>query len=197
MGHDEQKSSSGDHNPKSGMSTVGKLVLVVSIVLMIAGASLKVMAMTQDRPEESATAGTGESVVDPDLLASGFAATGDPRESTANDSTASTENEYAIDVWSPALFKLGFSFFVGFCIGYAVRTFVKVSIIGIGMILLILFGLQYAGLIDVDWNAFQDRYDGIMGWLRAETETFSQFVKGSLPSAGAVAAGLVFGFRSK
>ena len=103
----------------------------------------------------------------------------------------------ALDDWSPVIFRLGFSFFVGFCIAYAVRTFLKISIIGIGILLLALFGLQYADVINVDWEKMGGHFDTFTGWLGAQTASFKDFVTGYLPSAASGTAGLVFGFKKR
>jgi uncharacterized membrane protein (Fun14 family) len=195
--HDTERhhdASSSGHD-RRGVSPVAKIIVVVSIVLMLAGGALKVVGMT--RADTAPPAATTTDGANPLLQPSGFAATEPGGTSSTSSSAHSDEPTNAFDVWSPALFKLGFSFFVGFCIGYAVRTFVKISIVAIGFILLVLFGLQYFGIVDVDWNAAEGRYTAVMEWLKAETSSFTTFVKGSLPSAASVMAGLVFGFRRK
>lgn len=113
-------------------------------------------------------------------------------EPAAEDPPADVE-----DVWSPAIFRLGFSFFVGFAIAYAVRTFVKFSLIALGMFFLMLFGLQYAGFITVEWGIIQERYEESQGWLASQFGSFKDFVTGELPSAGLFATGFVIGFRRK
>lgn len=103
----------------------------------------------------------------------------------------------AEDIWSPAIFRLGFSFFVGFAIAYAVRTFVKFSLIALGMFFLLLFGMQYAGFITVEWGMIQQRYEESQSWISAQFSSFKDFVTGELPSAGLFATGFVVGFRRK
>jgi len=96
------------------------------------------------------------SVGSPDSnLATGFAPAG-----SAPDSTAPED-----DTLSPAVFRMGFSFFVGFAIGFATRTFVKFTLFGIGMFFLLLFGLQYAGIIEVKWALLEARYHEAGSWI--------------------------------
>ncbi|MCA9295173.1 MAG: hypothetical protein KC983_01625 [Phycisphaerales bacterium] len=195
--HDTERHDDASHagEPRKGISPIAKIIVVLSIVLMIAGGALKVVGMTRaDDAPPTPDATTSTDGVNPALQPSGFAATepGSPSSSASGE-----ESPNAFDVWSPALFKLGFSFFVGFCIGYAVRTFVKISIVAIGFILLVLFGLQYFGIVDVDWSAAEGHYATAMDWLKNETASFTTFIKGTLPSATSVMAGLVFGFRRK
>lgn len=101
------------------------------------------------------------------------------------------------DPWSPAIFRMGFGFFVGFAMAYALRSFVKVTIVSAGVFFLLLFGLQYAGLVEVKWAAMADRYDSLQEWLLAQVGGFRAFVTGYLPSAGAALAGLGLGFMRK
>ncbi|MHC5005597.1 MAG: FUN14 domain-containing protein, partial [Planctomycetota bacterium] len=148
---------------------------------------------------EDAGDGGGEVSVDTGatgaLQAPGFAPGGAPPGGTA----AATEDTGpgGLDAWSPTIFKLGFSFFIGFCIGFAVRTFLKISVVAIGIIALAAFGLQYAGIIDVNWDAVSGHYDSVLDWLKDQTSSFTGFVQGHLPSAGLAAFGLVAGFRKR
>lgn len=114
-------------------------------------------------------------------------------------STAPAEqaSEPPADPWSPAIFRMGFGFFVGFAMAYAFRAFAKFAVVSLGVFFLLLFGLQYAGLIEVQWGAMADRYDGLKSWLGAQFEGFTAFVTGALPSAGAALAGLGLGFLRK
>jgi uncharacterized membrane protein (Fun14 family) len=100
-------------------------------------------------------------------------------------------------LWSPAVFRLGFSFFVAFVVAYAVRSFLQMAMIAAGFMLLMLFGLQYAGLIEVKWKAMEDRYEGASSWVSAETKSVTAFLTGVLPSGAAAATGLAAGFRRK
>lgn len=105
------------------------------------------------------------------------------------------ESERAIDAWSPVMFRWGFSFFVGFCIAYALRTFFKVSAVAIGLVLLVLFGLSYAGVVRVDWTAMQGHYDSLTHHLAGQWSSLRGFVTGSLPSSAMATLGLVVGFK--
>jgi uncharacterized membrane protein (Fun14 family) len=93
------------------------------------------------------------------------------------------------------VFRLGFSAFVGFAIGYALRAFVKISVIGIGFFLLLMFGLEYAQIIEVRWASVGDRYDEAAGWIERNAGSFMGFVKGQLPAAGLFGVGLVAGLK--
>jgi uncharacterized membrane protein (Fun14 family) len=109
----------------------------------------------------------------------------------------SQEGEEPVDVWSPAIFRMGFSFFAGFAIAYALRMFVKVSVISIGIFLLAMFGLQYAGFIEVNWTMVGERYETFSAWFGDQFKDFSTFVTGYLPSAATGTGGLAIGFMKK
>ena len=99
--------------------------------------------------------------------------------------------------WSPAVFKVGFSFFVGFTIAYALRSFLKLALLSFGFMFLVLFGLQYAGMIEIKWALMERQYDGAASWLGEQTRSFAAFISGALPSAGAATTGLAAGFRRR
>jgi uncharacterized membrane protein (Fun14 family) len=96
---------------------------------------------------------------------------------------------------SAGFFRLGFSFFAGFCIGFAVRKTLKLSAVFAGLLLLFLFLLAYAGLITVHWDAFDAMFQNLSQRVQRESENLRTFITGSLPAAGLAAAGLVAGFK--
>ncbi len=102
-----------------------------------------------------------------------------------------------LDDLSPAVFRLGFSFVVGFAIAYAARTFLRISLVAAGVFLLMLLGLEYAGIISVNWDTMQDHYQSLLASARESLGSFRTFITGRLPSAGAALAGLVVGFRKR
>ena len=97
--------------------------------------------------------------------------------------------------WSPALMKGGLSFIVGFCIGYALRTFFRIGAVMMGLVLLAVFGLSYAGVVQVDWTAINGFFDRAVAGIKDQVGSVQTFVAGSLPSAGLAGAGLFTGFK--
>jgi len=119
--------------------------------------------------------------------------TGDP---PPDDQTRPTTGDPRwIDDASPAVFRLGFSFFVGFALAFAFRRFIRVSLVGIGVLFFLMFGLSYLGLIEVRWDAASGAFDRIGSWLGAQFGSFREFVTGHLPSAASASAGMVVGYR--
>jgi uncharacterized membrane protein (Fun14 family) len=101
-----------------------------------------------------------------------------------------------LGAWSPALIKGGLSFFVGFCLGYLLRTFLKVGAIVVGLVFLCLFGLVQLGVVpELDWQVLGDYYGRAVERIRAELAGFKSFAGGSLPAAGMAGIGLLTGFK--
>lgn len=100
-----------------------------------------------------------------------------------------------ISDWSTLFMKLGFSFVVGFAIAYALSSFLKLGLIIMGSVFLLLFGLQYAGFIEVNWQGMNDSYDAFIAWLQPQMGSFREFITSNLPSSVLATAGLVAGFR--
>ncbi len=97
--------------------------------------------------------------------------------------------------WSTLLMKLGFSFVVGFAIAYALSSFLKLGLLLMGSAFLLLFGLQYTGLIEVNWQNMEQHYDTFIAWLQPRIGSFREFISSNLPSSVLAAAGLLAGFR--
>jgi uncharacterized membrane protein (Fun14 family) len=178
------------------LATWQVVTLVSAVVVSLVGAGLMAYAWStsdvtapQSTPGGDANLGDygaggfmpGEPGYDPEAVP-GEAEAGEPR---------------AVDEFSPAIFRLGFSFVIGFAVAYALRTFVKISVIAIGVFALALFGLQYAGVIEVNWNAMGGHFDSAKGYIASQTASFKDFMTGSLPSAASATAGLVVGFRKR
>lgn len=96
---------------------------------------------------------------------------------------------------SPAFLRLGFGFFVGFAIGYALRSFLKLVLVFVGIQLIALFGLSYVEWVTVNWAAMNAFFDGFVERVQQEAGAFQTFVTGSLPTAGLASLGLYTGFR--
>jgi uncharacterized membrane protein (Fun14 family) len=97
--------------------------------------------------------------------------------------------------WSPVFLKMGFSFFVGFAVGYVSRMFLKIVMLVAGTIALSMFGLSQLGLVEVHWQQMSDVFDSVMGHVRDQATGFRKLFTGSLPAAGLGALGLFTGFR--
>ncbi len=170
-----------------------KAVLALSVLLMGAGVALPFVVGAPKTPPASVASDPMAPNTDP--MVQGLAPTEPGGTPPAQETPEiATESE---QVLAPTIFRLGFGFFVGFAIAFALRAFVKATLILSGVFLLLLFGLEYAGLISVQWASIENRYDSFSAWLSAEMSSFRAFVSGRVPAAGAALAGLGIGFTRK
>lgn len=190
-GHDESDHAQSSAKSLKSRGALGsiprlcKLLVVVAVATMAAGVALPMVTDSASSPSaDSASVQTPA-----DGLAMGLNPTSDP---TSDDQPAA--DDPSDSPWSGAIFRLGFSFFAGFAIAFALRMIFRTAVLFIGLFLLMLMGLQYAGIIEVKWALIEQQYDSIAAFLSAQTETFSTFVTGYLPSTGSAAAGLAAGF---
>lgn len=104
----------------------------------------------------------------------------------------------AADVEEPAakgVFRLGFSFLAGFCIGSFLRAALRVAAIAFGFWLVATMALSHYGVLVVDWQAIESLWQRFAGNVEAEWSSFRRFLTGSLPSAGLALAGLAIGLK--
>jgi uncharacterized membrane protein (Fun14 family) len=100
------------------------------------------------------------------------------------------------DLFSTGLFlKLGFSFVVGLAVGFALKVAFKIALVVGGLLLITLFGLQYSGVIEVNWSGMESNYDSFVDWLAAYAGALRDFMAGNLSSAASFTAGLLLGLR--
>jgi uncharacterized membrane protein (Fun14 family) len=105
--------------------------------------------------------------------------------------TATTASEPA----AKGVFRLGFSFLAGFCIGSFIRATLKVAAIAFGFWLFFTFVLSYFGILVVDWAAMDSLWNRFATAVEQEWGDFQRFMTGSLPAAGLAATGLVIGLK--
>ena len=170
-----------------------KVVLTAFVFLFLAGIALRAYAHFKG-PEGDAS---GSVVTDQRNLAEPGSAGGAGFVSTRGgpEGEAPEGGGPAAESWSPVLMKGSMCFLVGFSVGYALRTFFKVSAVVLGLVCLAIFGLSYAGLVQVDWASLEGHFDQIVGKIQEQAGGFKEFITGSLPSAGLASAGLVTGFK--
>ena len=98
---------------------------------------------------------------------------------------------------SPMLTKLGFSFVVGFAVGYVLLFFVRAAALLAGLVLAALFGLQYAGVVQVNWPSIETNYESALGWLLPRFDALRTFLLENLSSSGSAALGMVSGLMRR
>lgn len=171
-----------------------KLTLALAAAIMLGGAGLWAYAATTapERPPQTESARAGED------LPPGYAPQGFTDDSTAGTPASREEAEKTpLQLYTPALFRFGFAFFVGFAIAYAIRAALKVVLIVAGAVLLLLVGLQTGGLITVNWGAMDGVYQSVTAWLADQTQSLTAFLRGYIPSGATAATGFGIGLLKK
>ncbi|MBK8978626.1 MAG: hypothetical protein IPM29_22240 [Planctomycetes bacterium] len=98
---------------------------------------------------------------------------------------------------SPVFLGLGFSFFVGFAIGYAFRAVLKLALIFVGLQFIVLYLLNHAGWVTIDTSAMATSWDTFVSRAGSDLESFKAFITGSLPKASLGTLGLYTGFKRR
>lgn len=93
------------------------------------------------------------------------------------------------------VFRLGFSFVAGFCLGSFIRATLRVAAIAFGFWLLMTMTLNYYGILTVDWSQMDSLWSRFAGNVEKEWQSMQTFMTGSLPAAGLATAGLAMGLR--
>ncbi len=105
--------------------------------------------------------------------------------------------ERRLEDWSPLLTKLGFSFVVGFSIGYVLLIFLRMTAFLAGLVLLALFGLQYLGVLYLNWQNIETSYQSVLSWVLPRAENFRDFITHNLSSSGMAAMGILTGLTRR
>lgn len=96
---------------------------------------------------------------------------------------------------SRGVFRLGFSFLAGFCLGSFIRSTLKIAAIAFGFWLFLTLVLAYYGILVVDWTAMDSLWNRFASNVEQEWGSFQRFITGSLPAAGLAATGLAIGLK--
>ncbi len=188
--HDElDQETAPEAVERTPMAAWKKVLAVLS--LLLGGAGLAMGGASGSPSKSVGERGAGDGLVQP----AGFNGTNSLTGSGGLIGVGDPEPE-PDKLWAPLLAKGGLSFFIAFCIGYALRTFLKGTMLVIGVVSLALFGLHKAGIVtDIDWSKAQGYWDSLTANVGKQFESFKTFVTGSLPSAASGGVGLVAGFR--
>ena len=169
-----------------------KVLLTVAVFMLLIGLAMHVYGRLSPgggangrdgTPEDqrSLTLGQGQSFLPQK---------GDPLPEATTDSERGEVND-----WSPVLMRGGMSFLLGFCVGFALRAFFRISAVFVGLVVLAVLGLDYAGAADINWVAIQEWFNTTLGSLKEQTSGFRSFVAGSIPTVGMTGVGLFTGFK--
>lgn len=104
---------------------------------------------------------------------------------------------WVADLTSPAVAGIGASYLGGFFIGWAFRRFLRMAALIVGGLLACIAVLENTGWIDLDWTSVETQINHAITAVHRGTEGLKHILSGYLPSTGAGAVGMFFGFRKR
>jgi uncharacterized membrane protein (Fun14 family) len=104
---------------------------------------------------------------------------------------------WVADLTSPAVAGIAGSYLGGFFIGWAFRRFLRMAALMAAGLLACVAVLENTGWIDLDWTAVETHISHTIGAVHRGTEGLRHILSGYLPSTGAGAVGMFFGFRKR
>jgi uncharacterized membrane protein (Fun14 family) len=158
------------------MPTWKKVMLGASLTAMVAGGIWSIVTADAVPPTGNGSGGALASGLLPDA----------PRTESAT-----PEAEPA----ARGVFRLGFSFVAGFCVGAFLRAMIKVAAIAFGFWLVATMLLSYFELLTVNWQGIDALWNRFALAVELEWSNFQTFMTGSLPAAGLAVTGLAVGMK--
>jgi uncharacterized membrane protein (Fun14 family) len=104
---------------------------------------------------------------------------------------------WVADFSSPALAGIGGSYLAGFFLGWASKRFLRMAAVVTGALLACIAVLDETGWIDLDWTSVETQISHAITATHQGAQGLKHILSGYLPSTGAAAVGLFFGFRKK
>lgn len=164
----------GEPEPRAGLAGWQKTVLLL-LVFALAGSIALRAARGPSAGGEPSSPGNARSLV------------AAPGEQAAEDAPAL---ERALPwITEGSLFAL-----IGFALGYATRKVFKLALLVIAVAFLAVQALVHFGVLEVGWGGVVDALNRVVLNLKAD-ESVTGFLTRRVPSAGALLAGVVIGFR--
>ncbi len=111
--------------------------------------------------------------------------------------TAGGLTSWAANFSSPAVAGIGGSYLVGFFMGWVSRRFLRMAALITGGLLAGIAVLEETGWIDLDWTSVEAQISHVIAATQQGAQGLKHILSGYLPSTGAAAVGMFFGFRKK
>lgn len=122
---------------------------------------------------------------------------GSGEEGGSGETENADDNGVGLKDLSPTFLKGGFGMFVGFAIGFAIRAFLRLAVLIVGVYMLALTLMAYAGWVEIHWDVMGDQFDQLVENLDAQFKSFKAFLTGSIPTSGMAALGFFVGLKKK
>ena len=176
-------------------------IALVSLALLMGVAGMVLHPQSPSDVQETRTVGNlsasgADPLSDPPAFRSDSVPAFEMMEETTEE-TLPPNWERRLEDWSPLLTRLGFSFVVGFSIGYVLLILLRTTAFLAGLVLLALFGLQYLGVLYLDWQNIETSYQSVLSWVLPRAENFRDFITHNLSSSGMAAMGILTGLTRR
>ena len=111
--------------------------------------------------------------------------------------TAGSLTSWVTNFSSPAVAGIGGSYLAGFFIGWASRRFLRMAALITGGLLAGIAVLEETGWVNLDWASVETQISHAIAATHQGAQGLKHILSGYLPSTGAAAVGMFFGFRKK
>ncbi len=105
------------------------------------------------------------------------------------------EQQLGGGIWTYIAFNAGAGFVLGFAVGYALKKVLKLLLLFLGLVTLLLLGLEYYGVIKVNYGKFVALVEQGLNMTRSTASGILSHALASLPFTGSFLAGLALGFK--
>ncbi|GJM22705.1 MAG: hypothetical protein DHS20C15_26200 [Planctomycetota bacterium] len=162
-------------------STLTRVLLGLITTVFVVSVSARALIGSDDAASSPATPPAGSSAFLPGMTPTG-------------DAKSAEETGMALESLLPVLTEASFFALVGFGLGYAGKKVAKLLLIFLALGFLLVQGLGYAEVVTVDWSKLVELLNT---WILnvKEGQQVTEWLTSSLPTAGALIAGVVLGFR--
>jgi uncharacterized membrane protein (Fun14 family) len=165
-----------------------KKVLLLGVVLAVVGFGGQVLGYF---------AGSGSSATPRNTTSTDV-----PNSSSAFDTRsarpAETDVEPSVPWWqklSPRAARIGVSLVIGFIVGFLFRAFLKTMAMLTAVIVAILLALSYFNVLNIDFSAAREHYQGAAHWLTDQAMRLKDVAVAHIPSGVAGFFGVFLGMR--
>jgi uncharacterized membrane protein (Fun14 family) len=98
---------------------------------------------------------------------------------------------------SPWAMKVGASFMGGFLLGFALRTFLRITATVVALGAALFLGISYFGGKNIDLTEARTKYEGAIHWVEDQAYRLKDSAQAHIPHSGTGLIGAFTGFRRK
>jgi len=157
-------------------------LFTVALAMLIGGAATKVTAPPAPQPAAPAAVGA------PGSPAAQFNAPSAPQEQP--DPTFRQKR-------SADAVRIGASILGGFLIGFGLRVFLRITAMLLALGALVMMGLSYFNIMNVDLTAAKTKYESAIHWAQDQGYRLKDAAQSHLPSSGSGMVGMFAGFKRR